>query len=79
MVQLSANVACTPSGLPRTRYVVEQLQCLGILQTCEVLKVGMPTRVTYKELKEVSHKLEPDCAGVAARLLLSAFSVGERP
>ncbi|CAM9718264.1 unnamed protein product, partial [Hapterophycus canaliculatus] len=36
-------------------YVVEQLQCLGILQTCEVLKVGMPTRVTYKELKEVIH------------------------
>lgn len=35
------------------RYVVEQLQCLGILQTCEVLKVGMPTRVTYTELKEV--------------------------
>jgi ABC-type oligopeptide transport system ATPase subunit len=31
-------------------YVVEQLQCLGILQTCEVLKVGMPTRVTYSEL-----------------------------
>ena len=36
------------------RYVVDQLQCLGILQTCEVLKVGMPTRVTYTELKEVS-------------------------
>lgn len=35
------------------RYVVDQLQCLGILQTCEVLKVGMPTRVTYTELKEV--------------------------
>lgn len=35
------------------RYVVDQLQCLGILQTCEVLKVGMPTRVSYTELKEV--------------------------
>lgn len=35
------------------RYVVDQLQCLGILQTCEVLKIGMPTRVTYTELKEV--------------------------
>ena len=33
---------------------MDQLQCLGILQTCEVLKVGMPTRVTYTELKEVS-------------------------
>ena len=42
------------------RYVVDQLQCLGILQTCEVLKVGMPTRVTYTELKEVSRALHPD-------------------
>ena len=41
-------------GIDRSRYVVEQLQCLGILQTCEVLKVGMPTRVTYTDLKEVS-------------------------
>lgn len=39
----------------RGRYVVDQLQCLGILQTCEVLKVGMPTRVTYTDLKEVRH------------------------
>ena len=37
------------------RYVVDQLQCLGILQTCEVLKMGMPTRVTYTELKEVRY------------------------
>ena len=39
----------------RGRYVVDQLQCLVILQTCEVLKVGMPTRVTYTDLKEVRH------------------------
>ncbi|CAN0080309.1 unnamed protein product, partial [Hapterophycus canaliculatus] len=37
-------------GVFENKYVVEQLQCLGILQTCEVLKVGMPTRVTYTEL-----------------------------
>ncbi|KAG5175947.1 P-loop containing nucleoside triphosphate hydrolase protein [Tribonema minus] len=35
------------------RYVLEQLQCLGILQTCEVLRVGLPTRVSYAELKDV--------------------------
>ena len=54
----------------RARYVVDQLQCLGILQTCEVLKVGMPTRVTYTELKEVRYQdqkqrtvaLAPVCA-----------------
>ena len=59
------NLACV-----RGRYVVDQLQCLGILQTCEVLKVGMPTRVTYTELKEVRYQdqkqrtvaLAPVCA-----------------
>ncbi|CAN0330961.1 unnamed protein product, partial [Laminaria digitata] len=35
-------------------YVVEQLRCLGVLRTCEVLKVGMPTRVSYADLKKVS-------------------------
>ncbi|CAN0294107.1 unnamed protein product, partial [Hapterophycus canaliculatus] len=65
------------------RYVVDQLQCLGILQTCEVLKVGMPTRVTYTELKEVlganaeeAEKMfagEPETALIAA--ILWAFEV----
>ena len=36
---------------PHRKYVVDQLRCLGILATCEVLKAGMPTRVTYKELR----------------------------
>mmetsp|Transcript_9767 Transcript_9767/g.14692 ORF Transcript_9767/g.14692 Transcript_9767/m.14692 type:complete len:1438 (-) Transcript_9767:159-4472(-) len=40
-------------GYFSNKYVVDQLQCLGILQTCEVLKVGLPTRVTYTELKSV--------------------------
>lgn len=35
-------------------YVVEQLRCLGVLRTCEVLKVGMPTRISYLDLKMVS-------------------------
>eukprot|EP00903_Cladosiphon_okamuranus_P006316 g6191.t2 len=70
-------------GVFDDRYVVGQLQCLGILQTCEVLKVGMPTRVTYTELKEVlgthaaeAEKLfagEPETALVAA--ILWAFEI----
>ncbi|CAM9355556.1 unnamed protein product [Discosporangium mesarthrocarpum] len=70
-------------GVFSNKYVVEQLQCLGILQTCEVLKVGMPTRVTYAELKEVlgaqaadAEKLfkgEPETALIAA--ILWAFEV----
>ncbi|CAM9208802.1 unnamed protein product [Ascophyllum nodosum] len=64
-------------------YVVEQLRCLGILQTCEVLKVGMPTRVTYSDLKEVlgdkaaeANKLfkgEPETSLIAS--ILWAFEV----
>ncbi|CAM9178970.1 unnamed protein product, partial [Hapterophycus canaliculatus] len=75
--------AAMQCGVFSKRYVVEQLQCLGILQTCEVLKVGMPTRVTYTELKEVlggnaaeAEKLfagEPETALIAA--ILWAFEV----
>ncbi|CAM9169756.1 unnamed protein product [Laminaria digitata] len=75
--------AAMQCGLYDNRYVVDQLQCLGILQTCEVLKVGMPTRVTYTELKEVLgdnaaeaetlFKGEPESALVAA--ILWAFEV----
>ncbi|CAM9142326.1 unnamed protein product [Ectocarpus sp. 6 AP-2014] len=75
--------AAMKCGVFNNRYVVEQLQCLGILQTCEVLKVGMPTRVTYTELKEVlgenaaqAEKLfegEPETALIAG--ILWAFEV----
>jgi myosin heavy subunit len=33
-------------------YVMEQLQCTGTVQTCEVLRVGLPTRVFYSEIAE---------------------------
>lgn len=31
-------------------YVVNQLRCAGMLETCELLQVGLPTRVTYEEI-----------------------------
>ncbi|CAM9665996.1 unnamed protein product [Ascophyllum nodosum] len=75
--------AAMECGVYTNRYVVDQLQCLGILQTCEVLKVGMPTRVSYSELKEVlgenaaeAEKLfagEPETALIAS--ILWAFEV----
>eukprot|EP00752_Nemacystus_decipiens_P008749 g7810.t1 len=75
--------AAMQCGAFDNRYVVGQLQCLGIVQTCEVLKVGMPTRVTYSDLKAVlgdntveAEKLfagEPETALVAA--ILWAFEV----
>ncbi len=52
---IKPNYAMTIGHFDRL-YVVDQLQCLGILQTCEVLKVGMPTRVTYTELRRTLGK-----------------------
>eukprot|EP00903_Cladosiphon_okamuranus_P011132 g10508.t1 len=79
-IKPNAQMQC---GVYDNRYVVDQLQCLGILQTCEVLKVGMPTRVTYAELKEVLGENaaeaetlfagEPETALIAA--ILWAFEV----
>ena len=37
-------------GVFNEAYVVDQLRALGIVQTCEVLKQGLPTRVAYAEL-----------------------------
>jgi hypothetical protein len=31
-------------------YVLKQLACQGVLQTCEVLKVGLPTRTKYEQI-----------------------------
>ena len=35
---------------PRAAQVAAQLRSLGVLQTCAVLKVGLPTRITYADL-----------------------------
>jgi hypothetical protein len=37
-------------GVFDNQYVVDQLRCQGIMQTCEVLKAGLPTRVGYDEV-----------------------------
>ena len=39
------------AGVYDAQYVGTQLRCLGLLQTCEVLKVGLPTRLTYEVLR----------------------------
>jgi myosin heavy subunit len=38
-------------GFFDNKYVVEQLRALGVLQACEILKVCLPTRVKYSEIK----------------------------
>eukprot|EP00903_Cladosiphon_okamuranus_P015046 g13919.t2 len=97
MKDLSTTLAQTTCGFVRCvkpnaamdfgifdgHYVVEQLRCLGVLRTCEVLKVGMPTRISYLDLKmslgdgileaEKMFEGEPEKSLVAA--ILWAFDV----
>ena len=41
-------------------YVVDQLRCTGMLATCELLKVGLPTRVSYAEICSIYKPALPD-------------------
>ena len=71
----AAAAAARPPCPPR-KYVVDQLRCLGILATCEVLKAGMPTRITYKELRSALSGLPPGTlalfAGQPEEVLIAA-------
>ncbi|KAI9918070.1 hypothetical protein PsorP6_012811 [Peronosclerospora sorghi] len=40
-------------------YVVDQLRCSGMLATCELLKVGLPTRVGYEEICRIYKPVLP--------------------
>ncbi|KUF95894.1 Vacuolar protein sorting-associated protein 16 [Phytophthora nicotianae] len=40
-------------------YVVDQLRCSGMLATCELLKVGLPTRVAYEEICRIYKPVLP--------------------
>ena len=58
-------------GMFDPRYVVGQLRCQGIMQTAQVLKVGLPTCVSYSELVGAYKKfMPPDAQG---------FCESERP
>ncbi|CCI41908.1 unnamed protein product [Albugo candida] len=46
---IKPNPTMTP-GIFENGYVVDQLRCTGMLATCELLKVGLPTRVPYAEI-----------------------------
>ena len=53
-------------GMFDPRYAVGQLRCQGIMQRSQVLKVGLPTRVSYSELVGAYKK--------SCRLMLKAFA-----
>lgn len=40
-------------------FVVEQLRCSGTVQACEVLRVGLPTRILYAEVVDVYKPMLP--------------------
>ncbi|KAG7396585.1 hypothetical protein PHYBOEH_002047 [Phytophthora boehmeriae] len=40
-------------------FVVEQLRCSGTVQACEVLRVGLPTRILYVEVVDVYRSMLP--------------------
>uniref|UniRef100_A0AAV1V4L1 Myosin motor domain-containing protein n=1 Tax=Peronospora matthiolae TaxID=2874970 RepID=A0AAV1V4L1_9STRA len=47
------------AGLFDRPFVVEQLRCSGTVQACEVLRVGLPTRILYAEVVDVYRNLLP--------------------
>ncbi|KAF0698151.1 Aste57867_11219 [Aphanomyces stellatus] len=46
---IKPNAAMDPAVFDRAS-VVQQLRCSGTVQACQVLQVGLPTRVSYEEL-----------------------------
>eukprot|EP01038_Epipyxis_sp_PR26KG_P010564 gene10564-14190_t len=64
-------------------YVVDQLRALGVLQACEVLKVGLPTRIKYSELKlalqsiisQVEHLFQGENEKIFMACLLKAYDI----
>ncbi len=48
------------AGLFDNEYTVDQLRSLGVIQTCEVLKVGLPSRVNYNVFEPSIRGALPD-------------------
>lgn len=59
---IKPNPTMTP-GIFDHGYVVDQLRCTGMLATCELLKVGLPTRVSYEEICRIYKPVLPPSVG----------------
>ncbi|DAZ98837.1 TPA: hypothetical protein N0F65_000993 [Lagenidium giganteum] len=55
---IKPNPTMTPGQFDHG-YVVDQLRCTGMLATCELLKVGLPTRVSYEEICRIYKPVLP--------------------
>ena len=64
-------------------YCIEQIRSLGILQACEILKVSLPTRITYKYLltslsyiiDKIKHLFRTNNEIVLIASLLKAYNI----
>lgn len=50
---IKPNAAGKPCEFDRD-FVVNQIRALGLVQVCEVMKVGLPTRISFAELRDTS-------------------------
>ena len=70
---IKPNKTMTPGAVERSM-VAEQLRSLGVIQTCQVLKVGLPTRIRYADL---SAALAPALPAELLTLLEQADDLGD--
>ena len=48
-----ANIRCVPMhGLLMYYYCLEQMRAIGLLQSCEIMRVGLPNRISFLDLKK---------------------------
>lgn len=55
---IKPNTQMEPGVFDRS-FVVDQLRCSGTVQACEVLRVGLPTRILYAEVVDVYRHVLP--------------------
>jgi myosin heavy subunit len=48
---IKPNAAAKPNEFDKD-FVVNQIRALGLVQVCEVMKVGLPTRISFAELRD---------------------------
>jgi myosin heavy subunit len=71
---IKPNASMT-AGLFDPRYVLEQLRSLGVVQTCEVLRAGLPTRITFAEIDlQLRPQLPASVRTVVAKLSSVEFT-----
>jgi myosin heavy subunit len=73
---IKPNASMVPAVFDNA-YVVEQMRALGLVQACEVMRVGLPNRMTYVDLKAalapIVAEVEAMCAGESEEVLVASL------